>query len=245
MNLKDEITNKSNLKEKMWAILIDPDKTPFSTLPTLIQSINSCSCNYIFIGGSQIFNVNFHDYVSKIKSLSTKKIIIFPGDNTQISSSADGILLLSLISGRNPDLLIGKHVQSSYELKKAAISLLATGYILIEGGVQSSVQYISNTNPIPKNKYNIAAATALAGEQLGLHLIYADAGSGALNPLSKKMISSIKKQLSIPLIIGGGITCYNDIENAWIAGADIVVIGNAIEKNKKLIELLNKRMKCN
>jgi len=122
---------------------------------------------------------------------------------------------------------------------------LATGYILIEGGVQSSVQYISNTNPIPKDKYNIAAATALAGEQLGLHLIYADAGSGALNPVSKKMISSIKKQLSIPLIIGGGIKSYNDIEDAWIAGADIVVIGNAIEKNKKLIELLNKRMKCN
>ena len=143
------------------------------------------------------------------------------------------------------DLLIGKHVQSSYELRKAAITLLATGYILIDGGVQSSVQYVSNTNPIPKDKYNIAAATALAGEQLGLQFIYIDAGSGALFPISKKMIQTIKRHISIPLIVGGGIKNYKDLENAWIAGADIVVIGNAIEKNKDLIQSLNKRMKCN
>ena len=245
MNLKLEINNKAKLREKMWAILIDPEKTALSELDELLNSINNSSCNYIFIGGSQIHKVSFHEYVTKVKSLSTKRIIIFPGDNTQISSSADAILLLSLISGRNPDLLIGKHVQSSYELKKAAITLLATGYILIDGGVQSSVQYISNTNPIPKDKYNIAAATALAGEQLGLKFIYIDAGSGAIFPISKKMIQTIKRNISIPLIVGGGIKNYKDLENAWIAGADIVVIGNAIEKNKDLIQLLNKRMKCN
>ena len=245
MNLKLDIKNKSSLQEKMWAILIDPDKTPLSALDDLLTSINNSSCDYIFIGGSQVYKVNFHVYVTKVKSLSTKRIIIFPGDNTQISSSADAILLLSLISGRNPDLLIGKHVQSSYELKKAAITILATGYILIEGGVQSSVQYISNTNPIPKDKYNIAAATALAGEQLGLGFIYIDAGSGALFPISKKMIQTIKSHISIPLIVGGGITNYKDLETAWIAGADLVVIGNAVEKNKDLIQQLNKRMKCN
>ena len=245
MNLKLEINNKAKLQEKMWAILIDPEKTALSGLDDLLKSINNSTCDYIFIGGSQIYKVNFHQYVTKVKSLSTKRIIIFPGDNTQISSSADAILLLSLISGRNPDLLIGKHVQSSYELKKAAITLLATGYILIDGGVQSSVQYISNTNPIPKDKYNIAAATALAGEQLGLQFIYIDAGSGALFPISKKMIQTIKRPISIPLIVGGGIKNYKDLENAWIAGADIVVIGNAIEKNKDLIQSINKRMKCN
>lgn len=245
MDLKIELKNKSKIQEKMWAILIDPDKTSLLDLDELLIAINNSSCDYVFIGGSQIYKVNFHDYVSKIKSLTTKKIIIFPGDNTQISSSADAILLLSLISGRNPDLLIGKHVQSSYELKKAAITILATGYILIDGGTQSSVQYISNTKPIPKDKYNIGAATALAGEQLGLEFIYIDAGSGALFPVSKKMIQTIKKHITIPLIVGGGIKNYSDLENAWIAGADLVVIGNAIEKNKDLIKSLNKRIKCN
>ena len=172
-------------------------------------------------------------------------MLIFPGDQTQISSAADGILLLSLISGRNPDLLIGKHIQSSYALKRAKINLLPTGYMLIDGGKTSSVQYISNTLPIPEDKFNIAASTALAGEQLGLKYIYMDAGSGAKNPISKRMIKAVRSQISVPLIIGGGIKNHIDLQNAWLAGADIVVIGNAIEENKELIYSLNSRIKCN
>ena len=174
-----------------------------------------------------------------------KKIIIFPGDNSQISSSADAILLLSLISGRNPDLLIGKHIQSSYVLKKSGISILPTGYILVDGGISTSVQYISNTKPIPADKFHIAASTALAGEQLGLKFTYLDAGSGALNPVSMKMISSVRKEISCPIIVGGGIKSYEQLENAWLSGADIVVVGNAIEKNSALIQQLDSRIKCN
>ena len=245
MNINFEIAQKSQNGDKMWAVLIDPDKTSIDQLKELIQKINNSSCNYIFVGGSQLFKTDFDLYIKKIHALSKKKIIIFPGDNTQISSSADAILLLSLISGRNPDLLIGKHVQSEYQLKKSNLTILPTGYILIDGGTPSSVQYISNTTPIPADKYHIAASTALAGEQLGLQLIYIDAGSGAIKPISKKMISTIRKEISCPLIVGGGIKTYEDLENAWLSGADLIVIGNAIEKNTSLIEKLNNRIKCN
>ena len=245
MNTYFEIAEKAKKGDKMWAVLIDPDKTSITKIKELIEEINLSSCNYIFVGGSQLFKTDFDLYVKEIRSYANKEIIIFPGDNSQISSSANAILLLSLISGRNPDLLIGKHVQSSYNLKKSNLEILPTGYILIDGGVPTSVQYISNTTPIPSDKHHIAAATALAGEQLGLQLIYIDAGSGALRPISKKMISTIRKQISKPLIVGGGIRNYEDLENAWISGADLVVIGNAIEKNTTLIQLLNNRMKCN
>lgn len=245
MSIDKDINIKCESGDKMWAILIDPDKTPVSDLETSLHAINSCSCDFIFVGGSQLFDVDFHKYVLQIKSLTKKKVLIFPGDQTQISSAADGILLLSLISGRNPDLLIGKHIQSSYALKRAKINLLPTGYMLIDGGKTSSVQYISNTLPIPEDKFNIAASTALAGEQLGLKYIYMDAGSGAKKPISKRMIKAVRSQISVPLIIGGGIKNHIDLQNAWLAGADIVVIGNAIEESKELIYSLNSRIKCN
>ena len=180
-----------------------------------------------------------------LRNAPGKKVIIFPGDNSQISSYADGILLLSLISGRNPEFLIGQHVKSSFLLKQSGLCILPTGYILIDGGDLSSVQYISNTLPIPTDKFEIASATALAGVQLGLKYIYLDAGSGAPNPISPIMVKAIKNQVSVPLFIGGGIKTQKQLEKAWNAGADIVVIGNAIENNVSLIQLINNYLSCN
>ena len=245
MNLYTEINNRVSNGEKMWAILIDPDKTSYKELPKLAALINNSSCDYVLIGGSLINDVEFDQYILFLQQKLSKKIILFPGDNTQISSHADGILLLSLISGRNPDLLIGQHVKSSLRLKKSKLCIMSTGYILIDGGNLSSVQYVSNTLPIPSNNFDIATATALAGEQLGMKFIYLDAGSGANFPVNTQMIQSIKKHVSVPIFTGGGIKNQEQLENSWKAGADIVVIGNAIEKNNSLIQLLNNYSRCN
>jgi putative glycerol-1-phosphate prenyltransferase len=162
-------------------------------------------------------------------------VVLFPGDNLQINSHADAILFLSLISGRNPDLLIGKHVISAPILKDSGIEVVSTGYMLIDGGTPTSVSYMSNTTPIPANKRDIAVCTAMAGEMLGLKLIFMDAGSGALNPVGENMISAVKKSIDIPLIVGGGIRSAEKAKAAFEAGADVVVVGNAIESNKDLI----------
>jgi len=245
MEISIEINNRVTQGEKMWAILIDPDNTKLNDLPQLSDLINKSSCDYVLVGGSLINNTEFNEFIFSLKKNLSKKIIIFPGDNTQISSYADGILLLSLISGRNPDLLIGQHVQSSFKLKESELCILPTGYILIDGGNLTSVQYMSNTLPIPKDKYDIGSATALAGVQLGLKYIYLDAGSGANSTIHPLMIKTIKKQISVPLFIGGGIKTQDQLEKAWSAGADIVVIGNAIEKNNSLIQLLNNHLTWN
>jgi len=245
MDISIEINKRVSQGDKMWAILIDPDKTKLNELPQLSDLINKSSCDYVLVGGSLINNIEFDNFILNLKRKLNKKVIIFPGDNSQISSYADGILLLSLISGRNPEFLIGQHVKSSFQLKKSGLCILPTGYMLIDGGNLSSVQYISNTLPIPKDKIEIASATALAGVQLGQKYIYLDAGSGAPNPISPTMVKAIKKQVSVPLFIGGGVKTQEQLEKAWIAGADIVVIGNAIEKNISLIQLLNNYLSCN
>jgi len=245
MDISIEINNRVAQREKMWAILIDPGKTKPKELPQLCNLINKSSCDYVLVGGSLINNIEFDNFIFSLKKNLTKKVLIFPGDNTQISSYADGLLLLSLISGRNPDLLIGQHVQSSFKIKESGLCVLPTGYILIDGGGVTSVQYMSNTLPIPKDKYDIGAATALAGVQLGLKYIYLDAGSGANYSINSSMIKAIKNQASVPLFIGGGIKTQDQLEKAWAAGADIVVVGNAIEKNNSLINLLNTNLTWN
>lgn len=245
MDISIEINKRASRGEKMWAILIDPDKTKLNELPQLSDLINKSSCDYVLVGGSLINNIEFNNFIFTLKKKITKKVIIFPGDNSQISSYADGILLLSLISGRNPEFLIGQHVKSSFQLKEAGLCILPTGYMLIDGGGLSSVQYVSNTLPIPKDKFEIASATALAGVQLGLKYIYLDAGSGAPNPISPTMVKAIKNQVTVPLFIGGGIKTQKQLEKAWNAGADVVVIGNAIENNVSLIQLINNYLSCN
>ena len=238
--IKEIISSKISKGEKQWCVLIDPDKLIFEEINELISLINSSSCDFILVGGSLINHQMFDDYLKEIKRLSSKPVLIFPGDNQQISKYADGLFLLSLISGRNPELLIGQHVKSAFKIRASNLEILPCGYILIEGESLNSAIYMSESLPIPKNKSSIAAATALAGEQLGMQFIYLDKGSGAEKSIGNKMIIDVKKTINIPLIVGGGINSQQDLENVWNAGADIAVIGTSIEKNFKNIFLFNK-----
>jgi putative glycerol-1-phosphate prenyltransferase len=224
----------SKLKhKKLFAVLIDPDKFESAEILDLARD---SKVDLILIGGSIITNGNFEKCVETVKKKSKIPVIIFPGNNLQISKKADGLLLLSLISGRNPDMLIGKHVISAPLLKSSGLELLPTGYMLIESGQQTAALYMSNTAPIPADKEDIAMCTAMAGEMLGLKLIYMDAGSGAKNCVSETMIKKVSKSVTIPLIVGGGINTAEKAAKACKSGADIIVVGNALEKNKALLK---------
>lgn len=239
--IKEYIKDKISKKEKIWCVLIDPDKLHFDEVDNLISLINKSSCDFILVGGSLINHEKFSEYAKLITNVSTKPVIIFPGDNQQITEHADGLFLLSLISGRNSDLLIGQHVKSAFKIKATNLEILPCGYMLIEGENLTSAIYISESLPIPKDKFDIAAATALAGEQLGLQFIYLDKGSGAKFTVQNEMIKSVNKVISIPLIVGGGINSQEDLENVWNAGADIAVIGTSVEKDFNNIFLFDKR----
>lgn len=191
--------------------------------------------DYFFIGGSLILNNELDRCVRHIKAHSKVPIILFPGNTYQLSKSADGILLLSLISGRNPELLIGKQVIAAPYLKQSKLEILSTGYMLIDGGKPTAVSYISNTQPIPADKPDIAVCTAMAGEMLGLKMLYMDAGSGARQPVSNAMIEQVSKNTDIPLIVGGGIRTTEQVADKLAAGADMIVVGNAIEKDPDLL----------
>lgn len=218
--------------KKLFAVLIDPDK--FASTEVIKEAETAC-VDLILVGGSILSNGNFENCIQTIKKTTDIPVIIFPGNHLQISKNADAILLLSLISGRNPELLIGKHVIAAPALKASGSEILPTGYMLIESGKQTAVSYMSNTNPIPHEKDDIAMCTALAGEQLGLKLIYMDAGSGALNAISDSMIRRVSENISIPLIVGGGINTPEKALSACRSGADMVVVGNAIESDISLI----------
>lgn len=220
---------------KQLAVVIDPDKT-IDSLHELIDLSLTTHIDYFLVGGSLLIQNNFERTIELLKKNTEIPVIIFPGSNYQISPNADAILLLSLVSGRNPEYLIHQHVQAAFPLHQSGLQIIPTGYVLIEGGVYSSTQYISNTMPIPKDKPEIAIATSLAAEQLGMKCIYLEAGSGANFPASKEIIQGIKKYTSIPLIVGGGIRDAETALRQWEAGADIVVIGNALEKNPSLIK---------
>ncbi len=230
------IKNKAKGK-KLFAVLIDPDK--FESVE-VIKKANRAGVDFIMVGGSLLSNGSFENCIQTIKKNTTIPIIIFPGNHLQISKNAAAILLLSLISGRNPELLIGKHVIAAPLIKASNLEVLSTGYMLIESGKQTAASYISNTNPIPADKNDIAVCTAMAGEQLGLKLIYMDAGSGAQNVIPADMIKKVSKNITIPLIIGGGIDSPKKALLACQSGADIIVVGNAIEKNVSLIESIAK-----
>ncbi len=225
---------------KQIAVLIDPDSV--INTESLIHLCKLCNANridYILVGGSLMTTGFFDECIGIIKSHTEIPVIIFPGDVMQVSNKADAILFLSLISGRNPDLLIGKQVLAAPVLKKSGIEVIPTGYILIDGGKGSSVSYMSNTTPIPAEKSSIAACTALAGEMLGLQITYMDAGSGALNPIMPKVIKAVKGQVKTPIFIGGGIRSAEAAVAACTAGADVVVIGNAFEKNPENMQFIS------
>ncbi|MBI4647819.1 MAG: geranylgeranylglyceryl/heptaprenylglyceryl phosphate synthase [Bacteroidia bacterium] len=215
-------------KQKLFAVLIDPDKQTNDGLSLLIESSNKCEVDFFLLGGSLI-STALDKIIDTIRQNSSIPVILFPGSLLQISEKADAILLLSLISGRNPDFLIGHQVIAAPLLKRSRLEVLPTGYILIDGGKMSSVEYISNTKPIPSDKVDIVVATAIAGEMLGKKLIYLEAGSGAIKPVSAQIISKVKENISAPLIAGGGLTTASQIKKICMAGADIIVVGTAIE----------------
>ena len=234
--LLDRFNTARQEGRKKLAVLIDPDKhSDLNDLKSYTEEILTEGCNYLFVGGSLLEKAGFEERLEVIKSVSNVPVIIFPGNEFQISDHADGILLLSLISGRNPDLLIGKHVHAAPFLKASSLEILPTGYMLVDGGRQTTASYISGTSPLPADKPGIAACTAMAGEMLGLQLLYLDAGSGAQFRVSDEMIRAVRNQTSAPLITGGGIRSEEDAIAAWSAGADIVVVGSVAEKDPSAI----------
>lgn len=221
--------------QKLLAFLLDPDFYGEEELPRTIKLLQQTPPDLILVGGSIIAS-NIHDTIQRLKEHTSIPVVLFPGNVIQLSEKADGILFLSLISGRNPDLLIGSHVAAAPMIKNYHLETLSTGYILVDGGTRTSVEYISQTAPIPAQKTNIAVATALAGEMLGLQLIYLEAGSGASTPVPVEMVKSVKKAIKTPLIVGGGLNTSKKIRSACEAGADIIVIGNALEKEPSLLK---------
>ena len=240
MNLYTCILEKKAKGKKLFAILIDPDKQKNSVLSLIVQKANEANVDYFFVGGSLLTNDNLEECIKTIKNNSNIPVILFPGNAMQINKNADGILFLSLISGRNPELLIGKQVISAPILKQTSLEVISTGYMLIDSGKPTTASYMSNTLPIPRNKNGIATSTAIAGEYLGMKLIYMDGGSGAEKPIEIDMIKQVSNQINIPLIVGGGICNAQKAIDNCNAGADLIVVGNAIEKNADLILEISK-----
>jgi phosphoglycerol geranylgeranyltransferase len=243
MKILEALNGQSSRGKKSIAVLIDPDKIgDAAQLEPLLRLADENCVDYFFVGGSLVTTTNLADVVKTIKDNVSIPVVLFPGSALQIDASADAILFLSLISGRNPDLLIGQHVVAAPILKSNKLEILPTGYILINSGKTTSVAYISNTTPIPEDKYSLAACTAMAGEMLGLKLIYLDAGSGAEREVNKKMINAVRKSVDVPLIVGGGLNTPEKAMQSLEAGADLIVIGNALEKSPKLLTEIAERV---
>jgi putative glycerol-1-phosphate prenyltransferase len=205
-------------------------------LDELMDLSTTAKVDYFLVGGSLVISNHLDDVVKHIKENCSIPVILFPGSPTQLSKYADALLYLSLISGRNPELLIGQHVVSAPSVKQSGLEILSTGYMVIDGGAPTTVSYISNASPIPHDKNEIAMCTAMAGEMLGMRLIYMDAGSGAKRPISETMIESVAQKIEMPLVIGGGIIEAEKAYRNCKAGADVIVVGNAIEKDSTLIK---------
>ena len=228
-SIYENLSLLKDLDQKQLTVLVDPDKFDESKAEEFLKGLPE-EVTHIFVGGSTVEANKTEITVSAIKCFSALPIIIFPGDHTQITEKADAILFLSLLSGRNPEYLIEQQVKSVTWLKNSNLEIIPTGYILIDGGNESAVQRISNTKPMLQHDVEAIVNTALAGQFSGKQLIYLEAGSGALNQVSLEIIREVKKAISIPLIVGGGIKTSEQLENIYKAGADIAVIGTAFEK---------------
>lgn len=222
--------------QKSFAVLIDPDKVNPSAVEQLVRLSVDARVDYFLVGGSLVISNQLDEVVQQIKASCDIPVILFPGSPSQISNYADALLYLSLISGRNPELLIGQHVISAPFVKQSGLEIISTGYMVVDGGAPTTVSYISNATPLPSDKNEIAMCTAMAGEMLGMKVIYMDAGSGAKRAISENMIQAVAQQIEVPLIIGGGITDPEKAYRNCKAGADVIVIGNAIEKDASLIK---------
>ena len=232
----DSLVQKKKAGEKSFAVLIDPDKVNDAILDELIELSVAAKVDYFFVGGSLVISNQLDEVVKYIKANSSIPVILFPGSPSQVSKYADALLYLSLISGRNPELLIGQHVVSAPFVKQSGLEIMPTGYLVVDGGAPTTVSYISNAAPIPADKNEIAMCTAMAGEMLGMKLIYIDSGSGAMRPVTESMIESVAKNIEVPLIVGGGIIEPEKAYRNCKAGADLIVVGNAIEKDAGLIK---------
>lgn len=230
-NIYNNILKSKANKEKLLAILLDPDKIAWNNLALLIEKINQSPATHIFIGGSFVETNFLDELILKIKENCILPIVLFPGNPSQISDKADAILFLSLISGRNPDFLIEFQVKAAPILKKTQLEIISTGYILIESGAETAVERVSKTTPLDRNNLELALATAQAGEMLGNKLIYLEAGSGAKKSVPLEMIQLISDNIEIPLLVGGGIIDLHEIQKAYDSGADLVVIGTAFEND--------------
>lgn len=230
-NIYNQILKSKNSNHKLLAILLDPDKIDLDNATILIEKINQSPATHIFIGGSTVENNILDELILKVKQNCDLPIILFPGSYTQISNQADGILFLSLISGRNPDYLIEHQVKSAPILKKTQLEIISTGYALIESGTETAVERVSQTKPISRTNLEQVLHTVQAGEMLGYKLIYLEAGSGAKQSVPLEMIQFVSQNIEIPLIVGGGIVDLQGIQKAYDAGADLVVIGTAFENN--------------
>lgn len=230
----------SQNKELLIAQLIDPDFiSSFDHLTDIVSVAINAGVDLFFFGGSLITSLPEFNIIKAIKEICDIPVILFPSSPAHIDRSADALLFLSLISGRNPEFLIGNHVTAAPILKSTNLEIMPTGYILVSCGATTTAEYMSNTVPIPYNKPEIAAATALAGEMLGLKLMYLDGGSGADRTVSPKMVTEVKSQIKIPLIVGGGIKSVEDASALKKAGADILVIGNGAQKRPEFISELS------
>jgi phosphoglycerol geranylgeranyltransferase len=231
-----ELLERKQKGQKSFAVLIDPDKVNPPAIEQLVKLSVDAGVDYFLVGGSLVISNQLDEVVQQIKAACDIPVILFPGSPSQVSKYADGLLYLSLISGRNPELLIGQHVISAPFVKQSGLEIISTAYMVVDGGAPTTVSYISNAAPLPSDKNEIAMCTAMAGEMLGMKVVYMDAGSGAKRPISESMIQAVAQQIEAPLIIGGGITDPEKAYRNCKAGADVIVIGNAIEKNATLIK---------
>ena len=236
LTIHQQILDAKKNGQKLLAILLDPDKIVWEKLDHLLLKINQSPATHIFVGGSIVQSTILEDLIAKLKQRTNLPVIIFPGDPSQISPQADAILFLSLLSGRNPDYLIEYQVQAAPILKKTKLEVISTGYILIESGNETAVARVSKTEPLNRENFDLALATAQAGEMLGNKLIYLEAGSGAKKAVPLEMISLIAQNIEIPVIVGGGIVDLHGIKKAYNAGADLVVIGTAFENNSHFFD---------
>jgi len=246
-NIYKTIVIGREVNRKMLAVLLDPDKCRGSILASTIAVLKSNTPDFVFVGGSHTLT-SVDSLIELLEDELDSKIVLFPGNAAQFSPKADALLYLSLLSGRNAEFLIGQHITSAIAIKNSGMEVIPTGYLLIDGGKPSSVEYISNTRTIPRDKNEIALSTAVAAELLGMRLVYLEAGSGADVPVPVEMIKSVSRGLSLPLVVGGGIKTTEQMLAAYDAGADVVVVGNVFETNSSLISdfvLCSKNYKTN
>ena len=240
MSIYQNILSAKKDGKKLLAVLIDPEKITTKKIPAFFKKVHQSIATHIFVGGSTDEKNQTETIVSAIKKATHLPVLLFPGGANQITNKADGILFLSLLSGRNPEFLIEQQIKAAPILQKTDLEILPTGYILIDGGKETAVQKVSNTKPIPQDNLDLILNTALAGEFSGKKIIYLEAGSGATVPVDANIIKKCQAQLNIPLIVGGGIRTKEQLELAFNSGADLVVIGTAFEKDESFFNQLKK-----